>query len=62
MNVADTKIAPQFDTEEEITNLADFLENGLYNPNIARYVPESVLSGNCIPTNDPQSQIDLRCN
>ncbi len=66
MDVPDAQIATQFGnlnlTEEEITNLVDFLENGLYDPNIARYAPDSVLSGNCIPNNDPQSRIDLGCD
>lgn len=65
-DVPDKQIAAQFGTlnltEEEITNLVDFLENGLYDPNVARYAPNSVLSGNCIPNNDPQSRIDLGCD
>jgi cytochrome c peroxidase len=65
-DVPDSQIASQFGnlnlTEEEITYLVDFLENGLYDPNVARYAPDSVLSGNCIPNNDPQSQIDLGCD
>jgi cytochrome c peroxidase len=66
MDVPDTQLASQFGTlnltEEEITNLVDFLENGLYDPNIARYAPSAVLSGNCIPNNDEQSRIDLGCD
>ncbi len=65
-DVPDAQIASQFGTlnltDEEITNLVDFLENGLYDPNVARYAPDSVLSGNCIPNNDPQSRIDLGCD
>lgn len=49
-------------TEEEMTNLVDFLENGLYDKTIDRYVPEKVLSGNCIPNNDPFSKSDLGCD
>ncbi len=48
-------------SEEEVNNLIDFLENGLYDPNLERYVPEQVLSGNCIPNNDSFSQIELGC-
>ncbi len=66
IDVPDSQIATQFGTlnltEMEITNLVDFLENGLYDPNVARYAPTSVLSGNCIPNNDPQSRIDLGCD
>jgi cytochrome c peroxidase len=48
-------------TEDEIDHLVEFLENGLYDPNINRYVPQHVLSGNCFPNNDPISQVDLGC-
>ncbi|RDK87123.1 cytochrome-c peroxidase [Marinirhabdus gelatinilytica] len=65
-NVPDAQIATQFGaldlTEEEISYLVDFLENGLYDPTIARYAPAAVLSGNCIPNNDEQSRIDLGCD
>ncbi len=64
--VPDSQLAPQFGnmnlSEEEIINLVDFIENGLLDANIARYAPTSVLSGNCIPNNDPQSKIDLGCD
>ena len=64
--VPDSQLAPQFGTtnltEEEITYLVDFLENGLYDASIARYAPQEVLSGNCIPNNDPQSRLDLGCD
>ena len=49
-------------TEEEINDIVAFLENALYDPDLQRYVPSSVPSGNCIPNNDPQSRIDLGCN
>lgn len=64
--VPNNRLAEQFGTIDltatEIAQLVDFLENGLYDPNLARYVPTSVLSGNCIPNNDAQSRIDLGCN
>lgn len=49
-------------TEEEITNLTDFIENGLYDANYHRFLPEFILSGNCFPNNDPMSQVHLDCN
>jgi cytochrome c peroxidase len=49
-------------TDSEITQLVDFIENALYDPNLERYVPVEVFSGNCIPNGDAQSQIDLGCN
>ncbi len=49
-------------TEQEITDLVDFVENALYDPYLERYVPEQVLSGNCFPNADHQSKLDLGCN
>jgi cytochrome c peroxidase len=49
-------------TPEEVDALTEFLENGLYDPNMTRYAPELTLSGNCFPNNDPESRIDLGCN
>ncbi len=48
-------------TEEEISQLIDFLSNGLYDPHTKRYVPESLPSGNCFPNNDEISQEQLGC-
>jgi cytochrome c peroxidase len=52
---------PLFLSEGEIKALVAFLENGLKDPDLNRYVPEKVLSGNCFPNNDPLSQQDLNC-
>lgn len=49
-------------TDTEIAQIVKFIENGLYDPNLTRYVPGSVPSGNCIPNNDVQSKIDRGCN
>ncbi len=49
-------------TDDEVADIVSFLATGLYDPDLSRYVPPSVLSGNCIPNNDPQSRIDLGCN
>ncbi len=58
-------IAPQLTplqlTEPEVTALVAFLENGLYDAQMDRYVPEVLLSGNCIPNNDDASKADLGC-
>jgi cytochrome c peroxidase len=48
-------------TEAEIDDLTEFLAEGLYDPNLQRFVPESVLSGNCFPNNDQQSRVDTGC-
>ncbi len=49
-------------TEQEIDDLTIFLEESLFDADMDRYVPESVLSGNCIPNNDLFSRVDLGCN
>ena len=48
-------------SNQEIDQLVDFLENGLYDPNMHRYVTQTVASGNCFPNNDTQSQEDMGC-
>lgn len=49
-------------TDEEIDDLTIFLEEALYDPNLARYEPESIPSGFCFPQNDATSKIDLGCD
>jgi cytochrome c peroxidase len=49
-------------TEAEMDDLVEFLENGLYDPNLKRYQPESVMSNFCFPNNDPLSRIEMGCN
>lgn len=64
--VPNSQLAPEFTnlnlTSQEIIDLTAFVENALFDPNLERYVPTSVFSGNCIPNSDEQSQIDLGCN
>lgn len=48
-------------TEQEKADLVAFLKHGLYDPNLERFVPQEVLSGNCFPNNDPLSQEQLGC-
>ncbi|MBR9920053.1 MAG: hypothetical protein GYB31_04380 [Bacteroidetes bacterium] len=64
-NVPEEQIAPQFHplylSHSEMEDLTEFLKHGLYDSDLQRYVPESVLSGNCIPNNDPLSREDLGC-
>lgn len=48
--------------ESEIDDLTEFLAEGLYDPNLSRYVPEQVLSGNCFPNNDEASKADMGCD
>ncbi len=47
--------------ELQIRLLTDFIENALYDPNLERYNPTSLPSGNCFPNNDVLSRVDLGC-
>ena len=49
-------------TASDIDALVAFVEGALYDPNLFRYVPEALPSGNCMPMNDPQARIDLGCD
>jgi len=49
-------------SQREITQLTDFIENGLYDPNLMRYQPDELPSGNCFPMNDASSRADLGCD
>ncbi|MFN7119756.1 MAG: cytochrome-c peroxidase [Saprospiraceae bacterium] len=61
-----SQISPLFHplnlTAKEIDDLVEFLEDGLYDPDLQRYAPTKVLSGNCFPNNDPVSRTDMGCN
>lgn len=57
-----SKFKPLGLTSEEVDDLTEFLENGLYDPYIERYKPNEVMSGNCFPNNDQQSRLDMGCN
>lgn len=48
-------------TDQEIDALVAFIENALYDPNLDRYVPETLPTGQCFPNADPMSQEDLGC-
>ena len=49
-------------SQSDIDDLVAFLDNGLHDPDLKRYEPSYVLSGNCFPNNDEQSKIDLGCD
>ncbi|MBK8627410.1 MAG: hypothetical protein IPN86_18135 [Saprospiraceae bacterium] len=57
----DGQFRPLLLTDTEVDELTEFLANGLFDPNLLRYKPNSIYSGNCFPNNDAQSQIDLGC-
>lgn len=49
-------------TEGEIEALTDFVENGLYDPDLQRYEPSDLPSGSCVPNNDEMSKSHRGCN
>lgn len=49
-------------SESEIDDLTAFVEEALYDPELMRYVPAVLPSGNCTPHNDAQARQDLGCN
>ena len=59
------RLSPQFRplglTESQVDDLVAFLEDGLRDPELARYVPEVLPSGNCFPNADPMSRMELGC-
>lgn len=64
-NVPDELLSPFFQpldlTEQERSDLLEFIRDGLYDPNIQRFVPSAIGSGNCFPNNDPISRAELGC-
>ncbi|WP_299898563.1 cytochrome c peroxidase [uncultured Aquimarina sp.] len=64
--VTTANLAPQFGdiklNKTEIDNLVLFIENSLRDPNLSRYDPDQVNSGNCFPNSDPASKADLGCS
>ncbi len=55
------EFVPQQLTDQQVDDLVAFLTFGLRDPFLKRYEPTSVLSGHCIPLNDPMSKADLGC-
>lgn len=60
-NALDARFKPLNLTDYEVTALTLFVEKSLNDENLSRYAPENVLSNNCIPNNDSQSQAEI-CN
>ena len=48
-------------TTGEIAAIAAFVKDGLRDPDLRRYEPSSLPSGNCFPNADPLSKQDLGC-
>jgi len=56
-----SKFNPLGLTEEEKDHLVAFLNNALEDPDLKRYEPTNVLSGQCFPNADQASILDLGC-
>lgn len=65
IRVPKSQISPYFTplelTEQEVSDITAFLVNGLHDPELQRYLPKFILSGDCFPDNDPLSQYELGC-
>ena len=56
-----SKFKPLNLTAGEIDDIVAFLTTALRDPNLHRYEPGNLLSGQCFPMNDPLSRSDLGC-
>lgn len=54
-----TEFAPLKLSASEVKQLTEFIKEGLYDPNLSRYVPKSLPSGLAFPNNDAASRKDL---
>ncbi|MFT6336737.1 MAG: cytochrome c peroxidase [Saprospiraceae bacterium] len=65
-NVPASQISDEFKplglTDLEIEKVEAFIKYSLYDPNLDRFVPSSLLSGACFPNNDDKSREDLGCD
>ncbi len=56
-----TYLRPLGLSDQEKSDLVEFLRNGLRDPNLERYAPKEVISGMCFPNNDVLSRNDMGC-
>ncbi len=65
-DVPESMLSPMFTplglTEQEIDDLTAFLYSGLRDPNLTRFEPDVLPTGNCFPNGDELSMQDLGCN
>lgn len=57
-----TEFHPLNLSADEVDKLRQFIETGLYDANLRRYVPKNLPSTNCFPNNDMSSRQDRGCN
>lgn len=49
-------------SNDEVDKIQQFIETGLYDAHLSRYVPKKLPSDNCFPNNDAASRVDRGCN
>lgn len=63
--VPQSQLSPLFKplnlTPDEVAALTEFLEKALHDPQLTRYVPNSLPSGFCFPNNDPLARQEQGC-
>lgn len=63
--VPESALSPLFHplnlTDQELEAITAFIEDALYDPNLERYVPDELPTGNCFPNADLLSQQELGC-
>jgi cytochrome c peroxidase len=57
----DPRFVPLGLSEQEIRDVVIFLDTGLQDPELRRYVPTTTPTGACVPNADEQSKRDLNC-
>jgi cytochrome c peroxidase len=58
----DSRFVPLNLTPKEVDELVSFLEGGLYDADLMRYVPETLPSGNCVTNADLLSRSETGCD
>lgn len=48
-------------SNEEVDAITAFIQNALHDPDLGRFEPDAILSGNCFPFNDPIARVELGC-
>ncbi len=56
-----TQFVPLGLTDEDIAALVSFLEDALFDPNMARFVPDALPGGRCFPHDDLPARFDTGC-
>jgi cytochrome c peroxidase len=57
----DSRFVPLGLSDEDIDAITAFLTTSLRDPNLSRYTPATLPSGNCQPNNDQITRLDLDC-